>query len=205
MNISEFKDIHKDEKILVLGCGTSVKDIVKIPNYKQLITIGVNDIGRFIDPTYLLVVDHPAKFQGIRYKSVYNSNAKYVFTQIKGWKLHDMKKQVLFELGTKHLATLKDDAMVLDYSNNSPFIAIILAYKMGAKHISMLGVDFTDNHFYANDGKHNLVERGYVERISKDYKYLYEQLKKNGTHLSNLSEHSLITGVPKGKLELFNE
>ena len=203
MDISHFKDLHKDEKILILGCGTSVTKLKEIKNYNKIITIGVNDIGRFYDPTYLMVVDHPAKFEGIRYKVVHNTTSKYVFTQLKSWKIKDMSKLVKFTLGTKFLATL-DEGMLLDYSNNSPFIAIILAHKMGANHIGMLGIDFTDDHFYAKDGKHNLVSRGYVDRIDKDYKVLYTELKRKGTIINNLSTDSLIKSIPQGKLSDFN-
>ena len=81
--------------------------------------------------------------------------------------------------------------------NNSPYMAIILAYKMGCKKIGMLGVDFTPNHFYAKDGDHDLIQKKYINKILNHYELLYNELKKNDCLLYNLSVDSIITTVPK--------
>jgi hypothetical protein len=202
MNISQFKDKHAGEKILVLGCGTSLKKITEIDNYKGLITIGVNDIGRMLDPTYLLVVDSPKKFMGIRHDVIFNSKSEYVFTQLNAWDIKQKEKLVMFKLGNKSLSNIKNE-MVIDYSNSSPYMAAILAHKMGSNRIGMLGVDFTPNHFYAEDGDHDLIRRKRFAQVEEGFKALHAKLASLGTELFNLSEFSAVTTVPKIKISEF--
>jgi hypothetical protein len=54
---------------------------------------------------------------------------------------------------------------VLDFSNNSPYIAAILAYQMGCRRIGLIGVDFTDNHCHMQDGAHELVRNGRIGKL----------------------------------------
>lgn len=47
-SFAEFRDFHKDETIIVCGCGESLHELTDPGCF---ITIGVNDVGRLFDPT----------------------------------------------------------------------------------------------------------------------------------------------------------
>jgi hypothetical protein len=198
-NLKEFMNIHKDKKILVCGCGMSLEKIRSC--HQDYITIGVNDVPAMFDPTYLLVTDHPQRFYGDRKELVQNSKAKFLFTCVKGWRHPNL---VYFELGSRELKNLDNDSTI-DHFLNSPYVAVSLAYKMGAKHIGLIGVDFTDGHFYnKSDGSHPLVKANYLRRLNSAYQVMARELEKRGTSLYNLSEESKIE-IPKLSLEKFNQ
>lgn len=194
MNFINFLDIHKGKSCIIAGCGSSLN---LIKDYKIDISIfGVNDVPKLIEPTYLVVVDNPAKFKNGRDKIVSNSNANYVFTQIPEWKINSGRK-VLFKLGMKSsLTNLDHKNDIIDCSNNSPYMCVIIAYKMGFTNIGLIGVDFTPNHFYAEDGNHSLVSLGQLDQINKDYKLLYNTLKARNVNLYNLNPNSEVKEVP---------
>jgi len=55
-----FRDAHLGETIVVCGCGPSLKEL---PDPERMITLGVNDVGRLFDPTYLVVVNPRSQFK----------------------------------------------------------------------------------------------------------------------------------------------
>ena len=189
--VSEFKNIHPESKIIVCGCGTS---LLEFKNFHQdWITIGVNDVPALFDPTYLVVTDHPGRFQGNRKDLINKSKSKYLFTCTKGWRHPGL---VYFELGSKEVKSL-DSPQRIDHFVHSPFVAVGLAYKMGAKHIGLIGVDFTNGHFYnPQDGAHPVVKINYLKRVNTAYHSMQEELKKRGTSLYNLSPISRVE-LPK--------
>ena len=77
-SLADFRDRHHGEAIIVCGCGQSLNDLPKPPG---CVTIGVNDVGRRFDPTYLVVVNPPRQFSGDRFRYVENSRARFLFTQ----------------------------------------------------------------------------------------------------------------------------
>ena len=184
--LNEFIGIHTGNNIIVCGCGTSLLDLKEIHN--KYITIGVNDVPRLFDPTYLLVTDHQGRFgTEERKKLINNSKAKYLFTATKGWRHQNI---VYFELGSKSLRNL-DDKNKIDHFVNSPYVAVNLAYKFGAKNIGIIGVDFTNGHFYnVKDGPHPIVRLNALRGVNEAYQKLSIELKKRGVGLYNLSQHS---------------
>jgi hypothetical protein len=195
MKLAQFKNIHLNDKIIVLGCGMSAKNILSVDRNKVKL-FGVNDISLLISPDYLICVDTPSKFTGQRYKAILQSNAQYFFTQIRDWQPMAPTHKVTFDLGVSKLRNM-DSADIVDYSNNSPYMAVLIAYKMGCKNIGMLGVDFTPNHFYANDGEHVLVRTNRLNDIDLAYKNLTEALNSRHVNLYNLNKDSLVKSVPK--------
>jgi hypothetical protein len=198
--LREFSGIHKGEKIVVCGCGMSLLEFKD--HHQDFITIGVNDVGALFSPTYLMVTDHSGRFAAnTRRRTVYQSGAKYLFTCAKGWW---GKNLVHFELGSRSLNNL-DSPDRIDHYLNSPYAAVNLAYKMGAKHIGLIGVDFTDGHFYnPKDGKHPLIKSNYLAKVNSAYQILSSELEKRGTSLVNLSESSKVT-LRKITLEEFRK
>lgn len=198
-SLKDFMNIHPGEKIIVCGCGVSLEKLRN--SYQEYITIGVNDVPAMFDPTYLLVTDHPGRFYGSRKELVQKSSARFLFTCVKGWRHPNM---VHFDLGSKELRNLESNSKI-DHFLNSPYVAIGLAYKMGAKNIGLIGVDFTNGHFYnRTDGSHPLIKANYLRRLNSAYQVMVAELAKRGTSLYNLSETSRIE-IPKISLEKFKE
>lgn len=199
-NFLEFHNIHLGAKIVVCGCGIS---LLKFKDHHQdFITIGVNDVPALFDPTYLLVTDHPNRFNDRRKKIVNESKAKYLFTPVGGWR---HPRIVNFKLGKKGFKNL-DNPGLIDHFLNSPYTAVNVAFKMGAKNIGLIGVDFIDGHFYSpKDGKHSLDRMNYIRDIKWAYSKITEELKKYDVNLYNLSKDSKIDVVPYISIEKFKE
>lgn len=198
-NMSEFVGIHPDSKIIVCGCGTSLLQLKNI--YSKYITIGVNDVPALFQPTYLLVTDAPRRFTDSRRKLVNESTAKCLFTCVAGWR---HKNIAHFELGSTSISSL-DKPNHLDHFQNSPYTAIGLAYKMGAKNIGLIGVDFTDGHFYnPKDGQHQIIKIRNLPKVNSAYNSYRIALEKRGVGLYNLSATSRVD-LPKISIEAFDK
>ena len=195
--LSEFNNIHQGEKVIVCGCGTSLNDIKDC--HSDFNTIGVNDVPRMFTPTYLVVTDHPQRFN-LNRRNVINQNiSKATFTCTKGWRTINM---VMFKLGSRKLHYL-DDPERVDHFMNSPYVAINIAYKLGFKNIGLIGVDFTVDHFYAKDGHHPLTKMNKIKQVDSSYEVLKNELLKRRVNLFNLSKISKLEKIPKISLEKF--
>jgi len=198
--LNEFHNIHEGEKIIVCGCGMSLLDFKE--HHSNYITIGVNDVPAAFDPTYLVITDHPVRFSKVRQDLVNNSKVKAMLTCVKGWRHERMVK---FELGKKGISDL-DNPDKVDHFLNSPYAAVNIAYKMGARNIGLIGVDFTEGHFYApKDGKHSLSRLGYMRDVNAGYLMLRKALEKKGAKLYNLSQDSKVEHLEKITLNEFDE
>lgn len=187
---AEFRDVHRGQTILVCGCGASL-DLLQDPD--RFLTIGVNDIGRRFTPEYLVVVNERRQFDPQRYMYVEASQAKAIFTP------YDIAhpRAVRFRLGRRG-GNARGDGQCLDYSNNSPYVAVNLARYLGAKRIGLIGVDFTDHHFFGRTGRHPLA--GQLAQIDRDYAALAAACRDDGVELVNLSRDSRLTALPKADL-----
>lgn len=195
MKLEDFKNRHANETVLVCGLGESV-NLLRHPD--RFTTIGVNDIGRAFSPKYLLNVNNKNQYKGDRFQYIENSRAQYLFT-------HTPKEQgqakipiVTFEIDPRTGGVEIIDGK-LPHFRNSPYMAVALAGYMGAKRIGVIGVDFTENHFWIKDGLHRL--NGELEAIDKQYGKLAAYLKEKGTEVWNLSPISRLTTLPKASLE----
>lgn len=198
--LNEFNNIHEGEKIIVCGCGMSLLDFKE--HHTNYITIGVNDVPKAFNPTYLVITDHPVRFSKARQDMVNSSEVRAMFTCVKGWRHPNMVK---FELGKKGISDINDPNKV-DHFLNSPYAAVNIAYKMGARKIGLIGVDFTDGHFYSpKDGKHSLARMGYMRDINAGYRMLRKALEKQGAKLYNLSPASMVEPLEKITLPEFDE
>jgi hypothetical protein len=194
----EFHNVHEGEKIVVCGCGMSLLDFE--PHINDFITIGTNDVPALFHPTYHLVTDHPNRFNDKRKKWINETEAKYLFTCVGGWR---HPRIVKFDLGKKGASNLEVPDKV-DHFLNSPYTAINIAYKLGAKKIGFIGVDFTDGHFYSKkDGAHSLARMGYLKDLKWGYMHIRKELAKLDVELYNLSKQSKIDTVPYMSIEDF--
>jgi hypothetical protein len=191
-DLASFRGIHTGETVLVCGCGESLVDLTARP---PCVTIGVNDVGRHFQPDYLVVVNPPSQFSAGRYEHVTASRARFLFTQLS--LEFDPNRTVRFPLGTYEGADLSNPE-VLHYTQNSPYVAVCLAAHMGARRIGLLGVDFTDRHFFAETGRHPLAKQ--LATIDNQYRRLAEALQARGVELINLSSVSRLTSLAKSSL-----
>ena len=76
--VAAFAGAHAGRSIVVCGCGESLS---RLTQPQRFITLGVNDVGRLFDPTYLVVVDPPGQFKDDRFSYVAASRARNLFTQ----------------------------------------------------------------------------------------------------------------------------
>ena len=191
---ASFRGIHRGATIVVCGCGELLN---RLTRPERFVTIGVNDVGRLFQPDYLVVVDPRTQFHGDRFRYVETSGADYIFTQRTDLDLHRCNL-VAFRLGEKE-GTDFSDPNVLHYSVVTPYVAVCLAAHMGASRIGLIGVDFTDNHFFAHTGPHPWSP--FVATIDQQFARLRAALLERGVDLLNLSRTSRLTTLPKVALE----
>jgi hypothetical protein len=189
---AEYRDRHRGETIIVCGCGTS---LALLEHPERRLTIGVNDVGRRFTPDYLVVVNERRQFERERYRHVELTQAKAVFTQLAQLDL-PQTRIVRFRLGRRGGTERADDT--LHYSNNSPYVAVNLARHLGARRIGVIGVDFTDDHFFSATGRHPLACQ--LPQIDREYAALAEACRAEGVELVNLSPTSRLTALPKVSL-----
>ena len=190
-----FKGRHGGETMLVCGCGASAAGLQGAA--PALPTIGVNDIGRLCTPTYLVIVNPPRQFRGDRYAHVRQSRAQALFTHLD---LGPVNPPVVrFPLG--RYGGTDTDGEVLHHTQNSPYVAVCLAAHMGARRIGLIGVDFTDHHFFAPTGRHPLA--GKLAGIDREYGALAQALAARGVELVNLSPISRLQSLRRERLEDF--
>jgi|SRR5579859_692271 len=195
-SLRDFHGFHAGSTILVCGCGKSLSEIA---NPEQFLTIGVNDVGRLFQPDYLVVLNPKEQFRGDRFRFVESSRAKAIFTQLKLAIPHPHIVPIrLGKMGGVDFA----DPTCLHYTRNSPYLALCLAVHMGATRIGLIGVDFTEDHFFARTGQHPLSRQ--FPQIDREYKRLYESCRQKGIEVFNLSEGSRLTALPKMAPEEFS-
>jgi hypothetical protein len=190
-----FRGYHAGETFLVCGCGSSLAQIIAP---ERFVSIGVNDVGRLFHPDYLLVLNPRQQFSGDRFRYVESNRARAVFTQLDLGISHP--HVVPIRLGQR-AGTDWSDPDVLPYTRNSPYPALCLAVHMGARRIGLIGVDFTDNHFFGATGKHPLL--GDLGRIEGEYRELQAACQRRGVEVFNLSAESRLSAFPKQRQEEF--
>lgn len=194
--LARFQDRHSTSAIVICGCGESL-NLLQHP--ERFVTIGVNDVGRCFQPNYLVVVNPRNQFKADRFKHVAGSKAEYVFTQMRDLGISH-PRVVQFRLG-KYGGTDFSDPNVLHYTRNSPYVALCLAVHMGARRIGLIGVDFTDDHFFAKTGRHPLARQ--LEQIDREYTDLARACHARGIEIVNLSPTSRLTAFPRMDVDEF--
>lgn len=186
--ISAFANRHAGADFVVCGCGASLNALRPGP---EVVTIGVNDVGRLFTPDYLVVLNPRNQFRGDRFRHIDASSAKAVFSQLSLGIAHP--NFVRFRLGRRGGTEYASGKM--PYTSNSPYVAVCLAAFMGARRIGLIGVDFTDHHFFAETGAHPLCTK--LETIDQEYGDLRKALAQHRIELVNLSAQSRLTSLPK--------
>lgn len=185
--VLEFKT-NKDTCV-VIGCGMSAKDYVKKQNEY---VIGVNDVGLIHEVNLLLLVDDRQYFADNRVKYIKNTKTDFFITVNNyNWNFPEYKT-LQFELGRERSFANIEEPNIIDYAYDSPYMAIQLAIKLGFKKIHLIGIDYTQNHFYANDG---FNRDSAMDNIQNSYKDIYDLCLNRNIEIYNLSEYSKLMHI----------
>lgn len=153
--------------------------------YSSNITVGVNDVNKFFTNSYtdyLCVVDLPNAFSKERLNTIVNSQCQKFFTPFDQWRpLVQRYQQIKLAAGRGNLTELNNKQVVC-YSNNSTFVATVLAYKIGAKEIFLYGADFNDHPNFTGDSWSRAIE---------DFRNLDKMLSINNCKLRVTNESAL--------------
>jgi len=184
---------------IVAGCGSSIN---LYDDFSKYYVIGVNDIERILTPDFLVVVNDYRTFMRGRWEYVRESMSPVIFTHLDDPGPITRSSHIAkIKTGSRNSPNL-DNLTVVDYTMNSPYMAAIIAYQLGATKIGMVGVDFTQDHFFANTGSHKLSK--HVKNIDQEYFVLKNNLESRGVKVANLSPISLLSSWPKMGLEEFD-
>lgn len=191
---------YEDSSFIVAGCGTSIN---LYDDFSEHYVIGVNDIERILTPDFLLVVNDYRTFMRGRWQFVQESLSPVIFSHLGNpGPITRSQNLVKLKIGTRGGVPNLDRFDCVDHTMNSPYMAAIIAYQLGAKKIAIVGVDFTDNHFFEKTGNHKLTR--HIKNIDAEYDVLKNELIKRGVKVANLSPISQLTSWPKMSLEEFN-
>jgi hypothetical protein len=187
------------ETFIVAGCGSSLNYYTDFSKYY---VIGVNDIERILTPDFLVVVNEVRTFMIGRWNYVRDSLSPVIFSHLDNpGPITRQAHLAKINIGERSNPNL-DRMDRVDYTMNSPYMAIVIAYQLGAKKIGMVGVDFTQDHFFSNTGTHKLTK--HTKNIDQEYLVLRNELEKRGVKVANLSPISLLESWPKMDLAGFD-
>jgi hypothetical protein len=118
-------------------------------NWKQHdYSIGVNDCWKLGKPTdALLVCNRPEQFSRDRFEIIKNSTPKEFYSHKSNWSEYFPKWKKLNLV--QFYGQLNPNQVYS--SGTSTFIALSLAYNLGAKNIVMWGCDLIDHHLWNNN------------------------------------------------------
>ncbi len=166
----------------ILGLGESLAQY--IPDNNK--TIGVNDIFKYHNVDYLVCIDLPTRFKKDRLKTILNSTPQKFFTHhYSEWRpLVNNLQGLNMSAGNDFSKLDKNDIII--HSNNSVFVACVLAYKMGATEIIIYGSDFNT---------HPNFDEQAIKTALRHFKNLYNELKKRGVNLFVCTSESKLSNV----------
>jgi len=184
---------------VVCGCGNSLPQLDRV---NERVTIGVNDVGRAFDPSYLVVVDAPDRFAPDRWEHIVSTRADAVFTN----QFLDIRHPLVvrMSLRTTPTPTLGHPtaAHVLERPWYSPYVALSVAADLGADPIGVIGVDFSDDHFFGPTGPYAGAK--HLAQIDDQFRRLDDALLARGQRVFNLSTGSRLTAFPHLDIEDFD-
>lgn len=163
----------------IIGCGQTSEGW---ENTRHDFTIGVNDCKKFgHDPDYLLVIDSPKRFTKDRIEIMKQTKSKLI-TRDDQWKgiLGSSEKVRLQSFG-KHLKKGH-----VYSSKTSTFVAMSIAFNMGATDIVLHGVDFINHTVFNPSNKLYNYEM-------KQYEKFVHMLKEYNVHVWVSSEKSALS------------
>jgi len=161
-------------KVAVLGTGPSIKLFLAETAIRFDLTIGVNDIYKYMTTDAIVCVDKPTAFTPERLNIINKSKPKIFYSQMVVWDSRpDFKKiNILPGYPDRFL-----DLNVPGYWKSfcSPFIAVQVAWREhGATEIHVYGVDLTN---------HPHLDHELCKKIKLHFGKLREALKQKGCEI----------------------
>lgn len=191
---------YKGSSFIAAGCGASINLYRDFSNH---FVIGVNDIERILIPDFLVVVNDYRTFVRGRWEYIKDAICPVIFSHLDNpGPITRASNLVKIDLGGRNSLNL-DDLTKVDYTMNSPYMAAIIAYQLGARKIAIVGVDFTQDHFFSKTGDHKLIK--HLAAIDNEYLILGKELQKRGIIIANISPISQLESWPKMSLEEFEK
>ena len=170
--------------IAIIGTGESSTLYKKVDGVES---IGVNDCWKITETDYLLSVDSIRAFTRERLYTIAYSKPKKFFSYIPEWEMLFTNNFELIKLNPKRSDVSTLGTELLPYSICSPYVAVCLAFNMGATEIIMYGVDFNSHK--------TLSIREKLDRIEKDFKELNKVLLQKGCRLYVASKDSYLSRI----------
>lgn len=183
---------------LVCGLGPSLK---LLRHDHGCYTIGVNDIGKYFDPDFLLLIDRPCTFGKDRLKFIWHTEPTFdtivANNFLPEWKEHLLRDFIDCPLTSfsqnKAPGPWFDVRAQLHHYGSSTLTGLSLAGFLGARRIGLIGVDFVNHPRIKNDS---------VEDWDKHaYPVLADWLKARQVEVYNLSPVSKLESIPRMDLE----
>lgn len=165
----------------VIGCGKTAEGWFNQPHD---LSIGVQDCGKFgKDPDYLVLIDSLQGFkkEPERVKQIGRSTSK-ILASTDTWKsIHRNYERIQIRPFGKYL---KKGHVYC--SKSSPFVALSIAFNMGAKNIVLFGVDMNDHKVFQPGNKLRDYEMRKFEKICR-------MMNENGTRVWVSSDQSSLS------------
>ena len=141
--------------VSVIGLGSSAEGWFNTPCD---ISIGVNDCAKFgKDPDYLLLANWPMKFPQHRLNIIKDTRPKQFFSSVEQWKAY-FPGMIKIRLNSWDGPLYRWRPEEFSSSDTSPFIAVSMAYKLGASNIVLWGVDMVDHHIHNTKNPARVME-----------------------------------------------
>lgn len=152
---------HKGQRMLICGLGPSIE---LLPVGHGILTIGVNDIGRYFDPDYLLILDQPDVFRPRQHRRegslefILNTRPRIATcvhqNMAEAWEPLLQGHKMVLRMQTEGIPSRPDVPMppwkdhvcqLHSGGGGSPLTAASLAGFLGASDVGVIGVDLADH------------------------------------------------------------
>jgi len=165
-------------EIDIIACGESALNFKHTGN----MTVGVNDCYKIFPVKHLVVIDLPSAFLKARLKIIKDSVPLQFYSHLTVWdSLVKNFNQITFAHGCGNFNEFYSKAYT--FSNNSAFVACVLAHKLGANQINLYGADFNTHP--------NFLRETSFKKTLKDFDNLNKILAENNCKLRVTKESKL--------------
>jgi len=211
--ITDYKDIHKDERCFIMGCGPSLNRL-DLTNLKNEIVFGVNSVYHIWKKYNHNTIKF--KYYCIGDKKVWMREFKVVpllrttlFINNGALDLYNDDMRVYTETKIVPLKTNKNNFHIWDDTNIENGVPIMtsvvsslcipLAFYMGFKDVYLIGVDCSDNpekpHWFYGGYREGRRPKAKFDRYFNDYKIIKDVFDRNNRNIYNATDG--------GDLEIF--
>ncbi len=182
---------------VIVGLGASAQDWA--PGRRTLL-IGLNDIGRWLTPHHLVVVDAPKNFNDERRQVIADTQAPraWIYSPVHGdWVQRFKHKPCTETFKINDKAHTQGDYTGTDLSKGLPHVLTtassacsIAFWKLGLRRLGIIGVDVRSDHELGKS-------KNLVNTIDKWFAWMRFACESEGGCLVNLSKLSMLHSLPR--------